>query len=141
MTIALWSLLAYAVWTIGLLFALFFTRVFLVRSGAARVTDFRADVAHGTDRYRRLMRAHLNCTENLPVFGVVVLVGDQGGIVHPALDVLAVVVVVFRVLQSTVHITSGRGRAVLLRAACFIVQVLCTLGMAGTQIGLWVAAH
>ncbi len=138
MTLALWSLLAYAVWTLTLMLGVFLARTQGVVTQTARITDFPADVPHGSNVYRRMTRAHLNCVENLPVFGAVVLVGDQGGLVHPAIDTLAILVVAFRVAQSVAHISSGSGRVIMLRATFFAIQVLCILGMVGTEIGLWV---
>ena len=37
-------------------------------AGPGEHVEWPADVPHGSDRYRRTMRAHLNCVENLPLF-------------------------------------------------------------------------
>jgi uncharacterized MAPEG superfamily protein len=130
----LWSLLGFVLWTIALLGALVVARTALVRSGSLRLRDLRADEPHGGERYRRLMRAHLNCTENLPLFGSVVLVAAVRGFRDHWFDVLCVAFLVFRVGQTIVHISSGRSRAVLARAGAYFVQVLCILGLIALQI-------
>src|SRR4051812_41760854 len=66
MFIPLWCLLAFAGWTLGIVaFGIAPIRYLAVLRGRARVSDFRADVPQGSDRYQRVMRAHVSCVENL----------------------------------------------------------------------------
>ena len=70
MSIPVWVLLAFAViLTVGMY------RWGLIFAGRVQVNQFRADHVEGSDRYRRAMRAHLNCLENLPIYGANVLCG------------------------------------------------------------------
>ena len=89
-----------------------------------------ADVPQGSERYRRTMRAHVNCVENLPIFAALVLLGRAIALDSATFEMLAVIVVPARVLQSSIHIASGSNRAVLARFWCFAVQFVCFFGMA-----------
>jgi uncharacterized MAPEG superfamily protein len=60
-------------------------------SGRAKLNEFPADVPHGSARYRRAMRAHANCVENLPVYTAVVVAITAAGVMSPVLDLLALV--------------------------------------------------
>jgi uncharacterized MAPEG superfamily protein len=106
MTIPMWMLLGFAAWTVLLLSATVgvyrWTRIL---SGRASVSSFRADGVEGEDWYRRSMRAHANCIENLPVFGAIVLALYVGGVGGPVIDILSVLVLISRVLQSLVHVS------------------------------------
>ncbi|MBX3268618.1 MAG: MAPEG family protein [Sandaracinaceae bacterium] len=111
-------------------------RVSRVLSGAARPGDFPADTPHGGERYRRTMRAHANCVENLPVFASVVLTGAVAGASSGTLDVLAMVYLGARVCQTIAHVASGRGLVVNIRFTFFLVQIVCVVWM-----GILVALH
>lgn len=86
-------LLGFAAWTLVLLLttvgAYRLSRVF---SGRAGMSEFRADQVEGQDWYRRAMRAHANCIENLPVFAVLVFALRVFGIADPAVDALCVII-------------------------------------------------
>ncbi|HVP30283.1 MAG TPA: MAPEG family protein [Myxococcota bacterium] len=129
MTVPLWCLLGFVLWTTLLLVAIGAARVAQILGGKARPSDFPSGVPHGGDRYWRLNRAHLNCLENLPLFAAVVLTGAVIGADAPILDTLALVYLGSRVGQSLVHISSGSDRAVQVRFAFFLVQIGCLLGM------------
>ncbi|MFZ5480140.1 MAG: MAPEG family protein [Myxococcota bacterium] len=131
MTTPLASLLAFAMWTLSLvLVGVGYPRVSAVLAGRAKPGDFKADEPHGGETYRRTIRAHLNCVENLPVFASVVLVGHAAGHASRAFDALAVTYVAARVGQSLAHVASGRHRVVLVRFSFFTVQVIAVIGMA-----------
>jgi len=127
------SLLAFAVWTLLLLFgSVGAYRWSRILSGRARLTDFPADAPEGADWYKRAMRAHANCVENLPVFTALVVVILATGSKSPLLDALAVVVVAARVCQSLVHVGLPQSQAVIaVRFSFFLVQALSMLSMAG----------
>ncbi len=117
-----WTLLLVAVGIEGV-------RISSVLTGTAPVTGFPADEPHGSPRYRRLLRAHINCIENLPLFATVVL---TGAIVHAGstrMDTLALTYLGARVFQSLVHIASGSAVAINLRFAGFVVQLVCLTWM------------
>ena len=80
MTIPQWALLAFAVWTILVLFGTIGVyRWSRILTGRSSISEWRADVAQGSDWYRRAMRAHMNCVENLGVFGAIVFCATVAG--------------------------------------------------------------
>jgi uncharacterized MAPEG superfamily protein len=125
MTTPLWCLLGFVAWTLILLGLVGVARVSQVVAGRAKPTDFPAGVPHGSDAYWRLNRAHLNCIENLPVFGSLVLIATVAGIRSATLDTLARVVLGARVGQSLTHLSSGGVVAVNVRFAFFLAQIVC----------------
>jgi uncharacterized MAPEG superfamily protein len=130
MTIPLSCLLGFATWTVLLVFfGIGPYRVGNVLLGKARASAFPAAVPHGPDWYQRLMRAHANCVENLPVFGAVVLVAAASGYSSPTFDTLAEVVLAARVCQTIAHVSSGRGRVINIRFTFFLTQVVSMLAM------------
>jgi uncharacterized MAPEG superfamily protein len=129
-TVPLYCLLFFAGWTLGIVFfGLGFPRIYKVMTRQARVGDFPADTPHGSDLNRRIMRAHGNCIENLPVFGAVVLVGHASGYSNPIFDKLAMVYVLARVLQTSAHLSSGRSQVIRVRFGFFLVQVIAVIAM------------
>jgi len=133
MTIPLWMLLGFAVWTVLLLLATVGVyRWSRILTGRVPIRDFRADRVEGDDWYRRSMRAHANCVENLPVFGAIVVVLELSGTSGFPVDLLAVTVLAARVVQSLVHVCFFQTNvAVAVRFTFFIIQPICflTLGV------------
>ena len=126
MTIPMWMLLGFAAWTVLLLSATVgvyrWTRIL---SGRASVSSFRGDQVEGEDWYRRSVRAHANCIENLPVFGAIVLALYVGGVRGPVIDVLSILVLISRVLQSLVHVSHVQTDAfVAVRFSMLCVQLI-----------------
>ena len=135
MTISVWALLAFAMWTIAVLvLGVGVHRWSLILTGRAELKSFPADEPHGSPLYRRIMRAHANCVENLPVFGTIVLAAEAAGASSPTLHVLAVVIIVARILQTTAHITSGANPAIAVRFAFFSVQLGAFVWMAALVV-------
>jgi uncharacterized MAPEG superfamily protein len=132
MTIPQLSLLLFALWTIGVLFvAVGWYRWSRIVLGLAAIHQFRSDDVQGADWYRRAMRAHANCVENLPVFGALVLVVSLNGVHSPVVDALSLAVLPARVLQSLTHICFVETkRSVSLRFAAFSVQFGCFVAIA-----------
>jgi uncharacterized MAPEG superfamily protein len=131
LTTPLWVLLGFALWTIVVLMAgVGIRRWTLILGGRAQLTDFPADAPHGTVPYRRAVRAHANCVENLPVYGAIVVVAFAAGVNTPTLDVLAVIVLGARVAQSLVHMLLNETNAtVLARFLFFLAQIVCMVWM------------
>lgn len=126
MLLSEWALLGFVTWTLLLvLVGTGVPRISAVLRKQARPNSFNPSVPHGTDRYQRSMRAHLNCVENLPVFAALVLLGAVRAVPGELFQWAAFAVLPARVLQSVVHIASGRSRAVLVRFAFFSIQLLC----------------
>jgi len=133
MTTPVWVLLGFSVWTLLLLVATVGVhRWSMIMTRRASVAGWRPDGQEGPDWYRRGVRAHANCIENLPVYGAIVLVIVAAGLRDPWLDRLAVVLLGARVVQSLVHLSfTQTNRVVAVRFSFFLVQVLCMLGMTG----------
>jgi len=120
-------LLGFAAWTLLLLLTTVgsyrLSRVFMGRAGMAA---FPADQIEGQDWYKRAMRAHANCIENLPVFAVLVYALRACGVEHPAVDPLCVAILAARISQSLVHVSVVQtDRVVSVRFGFYFVQFLC----------------
>jgi uncharacterized MAPEG superfamily protein len=124
------ALAFYALWAIVLIVMIVADRALLVMSGKAAITDFPAGTKHGSDTYWRINRAHVNTVENLPIFAALVLAGWVAGLDTPTFNMLAVVVVVARVVQSLIHISSGSALAINFRFLALLVQIVCEVWMA-----------
>jgi uncharacterized MAPEG superfamily protein len=131
MTVPMWTLLGFAAWTVILLLSTIGVyRWSRILTGRVPIRDFRADHVEGEDWYRRSMRAHANCIENLPVFGAIVLalyVSDVGG---STVNYLSITVLVARVIQSLVHVCLIQTNTVAaMRFAFFFVQLVSFLAL------------
>ncbi|MGH6816149.1 MAG: MAPEG family protein [Hyphomicrobiaceae bacterium] len=125
MTTPQWTVLAFAAWTlIVLIFGVGTRRWYLILSGEAAITSFPADTPHGSTAYRRAMRAHANCVENLPVYAAIVLVAEAARLVPSHMDTLALAIMACRVLQSSIHVLLPETEStVAVRFAFFLAQV------------------
>lgn len=127
MTTPLWSLFAFALWTlVPMLACVGGFRVGSVLLGKAAPNAWPTHKEHqGPEFYKRAMRAHVNCVENLPVFGALVIVAHLAGITSPTVDLACQVTVAARIGQTATHIASGSSMGVNLRFAFFCVQLAC----------------
>jgi uncharacterized MAPEG superfamily protein len=132
MTIPVWVLLGFAVWTLlVLMLTVGVYRWALILTGRMPIREWRADGQQGPEWYRRAMRAHANCVENLPVYGAIVVVIVAAGLHDPWLDRLAIVLLAARVGHTVVHVVFEQTNAVAaMRFAFYFTQVLCLLAMA-----------
>jgi len=137
MTLPLLTLLGFAVWTLLVLAATVGVhRWRLILTKRARINAFPADARTGPDWYQRATRAHMNCVENLPVYGALVLVATLAGRDGQLLDVLSVTVLCARVCQTLVHVVFVQTeRAVSYRFSLFTVQLVAMLWMAVLTVG------
>jgi uncharacterized MAPEG superfamily protein len=129
MTIPIWMLLGFALWTLLLLTATVgvyrWSRILTGRSG---VGAFPADKVEGEEWYKRAMRAHANCIENLPVFGAVVFALHVSGVRGASADYPAIAVLAARVAQSLVHLSFVQTDAVVsVRFTFYSIQAACFL--------------
>jgi uncharacterized MAPEG superfamily protein len=131
MTVPLWALLGFAAWTLLLLLSTIGVyRWTQILAGRVAIRDFHADRVEGADWYRRSMRAHANCIENLPVFGAIVFALHVAGVGGPAVDAMSASVVAARVAQSLVHICFMQTNvAAAVRFAFFLVQLVNFLAL------------
>ena len=132
MTIPVWMLLGFALWTVGiLLFTVGVYRWSRILTGRVEIRHFRADNANeGQAWYQRAMRAHANCVENLPVFAVIVFALYASGLSTAATNALAVCVLCARVVQSVIHIgLEQTNRVTVFRFLFFFAQIACMLAL------------
>jgi len=139
-TVPVWVLLAFAIWTllvVGNTVGLYrWVRMLTGRDDFASWGEYRIE---GAGWYKRAMRAHANCVENLPIFGAIVLAGVVAHLDLPVLSVLAVVFMAARVLHTTVHVAFEQtNRVVFCRSMLYHVQWFCMAGMA--VVTAWHAA-
>ncbi len=129
MTIPMWMLLGFATWTLLLLMATVGVyRWVAILFSSVPIASFRSDRLEGEDWYRRGTRAHANCVENLPVFGVIVWVISALDINSLAVDWLSTLVLIARVCQSLVHVSHVQtNRFVAVRFTFFCMQLVCFL--------------
>lgn len=131
MTIPLWVLLGFAGWTLAVLLGTIgFYRWSRILTGRAKLNEFPADIAHGNDWYRRAMRSHANCLENLPIYTALVVVIVATDTRSPILDTLAILLLVARIIQTIVHIGFEQSNIVVgFRFFFFFIQLLSMIGM------------
>lgn len=138
MTVPVWMLLGFATWTVLLLL----TTVGVYRwsrilTGRVQIRDFRADQVEGDDWYKRAMRAHANCIENLPVFGAIVFALSVGDVTGLLVDRLAVAILVARIMQSLVHVCFVQTNTMAaVRFGFFFVQIVGFLWLIGIIVSL-----
>src|SRR6478672_6531827 len=126
MTIPQWALLAFAVWTVLVLFSTIGVyRWSKILTGQASISEWQADVPQGSDWYRRAMRAHMNCVENLAVFGAIVFCATAAGTDGRLFNMFAVAVIAARVGQTLVHLALAPSNAAAsIRFAFFFIQAM-----------------
>lgn len=131
MSILLWTVVGFAAWTIlTLLFGIGLHRWSLILTGRNKLTDFPGDQAHGSAKYRRAVRAHANCVENLPLYTALALVTSFIGLSAPTIEVLALVFMGTRICQTLVHVMLVEtGLTVGLRFAFFFTQIIVMIWM------------
>lgn len=131
MTTPIWVLLAFAGWTLLILFATVgFYRWSRILTGRATVREWKPDEPQGAGWYRRAMQAHMNCVENLPVYGAVAVAILATGVQSPVLDLLALTVLVARIVQSLIHIVPEQTEPVaVFRFTFYFIQIVCMFAM------------
>jgi uncharacterized MAPEG superfamily protein len=136
MTIPLMALLGFALWTLLILFTTVGPyRWIRILTGRTPASHWTADPNAGSGFYPRAMRAHMNCIENLPIFGVIVYAIDRVGIQSPLLNTLAVAVLCARIIQSSVHIALEQTDTVIfVRFGFYFAQIVAMIAMVGILV-------
>ncbi len=131
MSIPLWVLLAYAAWTLLTLFSTVGVyRWHRSLAGQSDIAEWRADEVQGDEWYRRAVRAHQNCLENLPIYTAIVVALNATQLTSPILDVLALAILLARVCQTMTHILVEQTNVMAsFRFGFFFVQAICMIGM------------
>ncbi|MCW7491876.1 MAPEG family protein [Leptospira sp. 2 VSF19] len=118
------TLIGFALWTLGLGVFLTSYRSVLVLIGKKKSNEFPAGIQHGTDFNWRLNRAHLNSLENLPIFLTVVYLTASFGKIDSFANQAGIVIIGARVLQSLTHLTSTGVLAVNIRFTFYMIQIV-----------------
>ena len=131
MSTPVWVLLGFAGWTLLILFATVGVyRWSRILTGRATVREWHANADQGSEWYRRAMRAHMNCIENLPVYAAIVLAIMASGVSSPWLDGLAIALLGFRVVHSLWHIALEQTEVVAaIRFSLYFAQILILFAM------------
>ena len=137
MTTPIWTLVGFGLWTLLLLFSTVGVyRWSRILTGRVPISEFRADHIEGDDWYRRAMRAHANCVENLPVFGAIVFALYASGVGGATVDAVCIGILAARVVQSLVHVGLAQTDAVVsVRFAFFLLQAVGFLWLTAILIG------
>jgi uncharacterized MAPEG superfamily protein len=117
------ALLGLVAWSLLLVFLLVNQRGLLVLTGRMKVNAFAADGSNTpSDFGQRLVRAHANCLENLPLQAALLLYAMAAG--QTAItDPLAGLLLGARLFQTCAHLISTSALFVWLRFAGFFVQL------------------
>jgi uncharacterized MAPEG superfamily protein len=123
MTVPLWGLVIFILWTIAVVVLLLAVRI---RHLAAGGSPKEFGVINDDSLLWRLFRVQYNLVENLPLYlGVVFLLmvrGVSGGVV----DLLVSVYITFRLLHSVIHIVGADPR---LRLLSLAIQFSCLISL------------
>lgn len=124
MSISLLSLLGFAAWTMVLVLGVVAYRSAVVLTGRRAANAWiRGQPTEDPPLLQRLMHAHANCLENLPLFAAVILVAALRGRLGMT-DPLAGWYLALRICQSVVHLTGTSRVQVLIRFSLFLPQLL-----------------
>ena len=136
MTIPLLVLLGFAAWTILTLFgSIGVYRWSRILTGRASIAEWRADIPQGCDWYRRAMRAHMNCIENLPIYTALVVALICTGLQSAIIDDLAIATLAARICQTLTHVVlPPTNAATALRFAFFFAQAACMIAIGAILI-------
>src|SRR5215203_4198629 len=137
MKVPAFVLLAFAGWTVLTLFgSIGVYRWSRILSARAAISEWRADAPQGTEWYQRAMRAHMNCVENLPIFGALVVALIAFGVQSSSINTLCIAVLLARMGQTIIHIGAPPTNVwAALRFISFFVQIVCMISI-GTIIVL-----
>lgn len=136
MPVPIWVLLAFSVWTVLLLFGTVgIYRWSRILTGRVPIGEFRADQVEGADWYKRAMRAHANCVENLPVLGALVFALYASGTGGRGVDLASIFIIGARLAQSLVHVGFVQTNPVVtVRFGFYFVQAASYLYLAGAIV-------
>ena len=115
-------LIGLASWTLFLVILMEVLRARLIMTKAVAANEFKPDNSNLSPFMQRLARAHANCVESVPIFGVLLIVAlltNRAGVTNP----LAPWLFVARLVQSCVHLASSSVPASWVRFIAFAVQI------------------
>lgn len=123
MTVPLWGLCIFIVWTMCMVVLLITARLRHLSIGGSPI-DFGDPM--GNKLLWRLFRTQANCAENLPLYAGTVLLLEVRSVDSVAIDSLSVTYIIFRLLHSLIHIFDLNPN---FRVACLGIQFLCLIGL------------
>jgi uncharacterized MAPEG superfamily protein len=123
------ALIGFAIWTLLLVLVAVGWRGIEILRGRPADSWTRGGDTPRPAFITRVEHAHMNCIENLPVFGAIVLAAAAMG-KSSLTDVFAPIVLYTRVAQSVTHMAGASHVLVLVRATFFFVQLGLMLWMA-----------
>ncbi|HEY9627173.1 MAG TPA: MAPEG family protein [Coleofasciculaceae cyanobacterium] len=123
MTVPLWGLILFILWTIVVVVLLLVVRIRHLAAGGSP-KDF--GLIDDTNLMWRLFRVQSNLIENLPLYLGVLFLLTVRGVSGTAVDLLVSVYIAFRLLHSIVHIMGADPR---LRILSLAIQFICLLGL------------
>jgi uncharacterized MAPEG superfamily protein len=115
-------LIGLAAWTLFLVILMETLRARLIMTKAVAANEFKPDNSNLSPFMQRLARAHANCVESVPIFGVLLIVAlltNRAGVTNP----LAPWLFAARLVQSCVHLASSSVPASWVRFIAFAVQI------------------
>lgn len=115
-------LIGLVAWTLFLVILMEILRARLIVTKAVAANEFKPDNANLSPFMQRLARAHANCVESVPIFGVLLIVAlltNRAGVTNP----LAPWLFAARIVQSCVHLASISLPASWARFIAFAVQI------------------
>lgn len=123
MTVPLWGLIIFMVWTIVVVVLLLIVRIRHLAAGGSP-KDF--GVIDDNNLMWRLFRVQANLVENLPLYLGVVLLLTLRGISGTAVDIFISIYITFRMIHSIIHILGLDPR---LRILSLMIQFSCLLSL------------
>lgn len=115
-------LIGLTAWTLFLLILMEALRSRLILTKAVAANELKPDNSNLSPFMQRLARAHANCVESLPIFGILIiaaLLTNRTSITNP----LAPWLFAARLVQSSAHLASLSIPAVWVRFIAFAVQM------------------
>jgi uncharacterized MAPEG superfamily protein len=109
-------------WTLFLVILMEMLRFRLILTGAVVANGFKPDNSNLSPFMQRIARAHANCVESVPIFGILLiaaLLTNRTGVT----DLLAPWLLGARVVQSCFHLASGNLLVSWLRFIAYAVQI------------------
>jgi uncharacterized MAPEG superfamily protein len=115
-------LIGLAAWTLFLVVLMEALRARLIMTKTIGANEFKPDNSNLSPFMQRLARAHANCVESVPIFGILLitaLLTNRSGVTNP----LAPWLFAARLVQSCVHLASSSVPASWVRFIAFAVQI------------------
>lgn len=119
MTVPLWGLVIFIVWTIAVVVLLLAVRIRHLSTGGSP-KDF--GTPNDESLLWRLFRVQANLVENLPLYIGVVFLLTVRGVSGTVVDSLIVVYIIFRLVHSLIHIA---GINPIFRLISLVIQLVC----------------